>query len=114
MTVLIVGGDYVTSFKHLISTQRRARIEHWSGRKKGWNKRSLPNETQLVVVICDYVNHSLTNAVKEKANRRGIPLVYCHRSVNELRRKLQNIDQIDQDCCCKNFYDSKDQSQRFH
>lgn len=114
MTILIVGGDYVTSFKHLISTQRHARIEHWSGRKKGWNKRSFPNETQLVVVICDYVNHSLANAVKEKASRSGIPLVYCHRSVNELKCKLRNIDQTDEDCCCKNFCGSKDQFQIFH
>lgn len=114
MTVLIVGGDYVTSFKHLISTQRHARIEHWSGRKKGFNKRSLPNETRLVVVICDYVNHSLANSVKEKANRRGIPLVYCHRSVNELKDKLLNAHQTDEDCCCKNFCGSKDQFRRLH
>ena len=114
MTVLIVGGDYVTSFKHLISTQRHARIEHWSGRKKGFNKRSLPNETRLVVVICDYVNHSLANSVKEKASRVGIPLVYCHRSVNELKDKLLNAHQTDEDCCCKSFCGSKDQFRRFH
>ena len=114
MTVLIVGGDYVTSFKHLISTQRDTRIEHWSGRKKGFNKRSFPNETQLVVVICDYVNHSLANSVKEKASRSGIPLVYCHRSVNELKGKLRNIDQADEDSCCKSFCGSKDQSRKFH
>ncbi|MDP1559286.1 MAG: DUF2325 domain-containing protein [Nitrosomonas sp.] len=91
MTVLIVGGDYVTSLKHQISTQRHARIEHWSGREtKGFNQRSLPNETRLVVVICDYVSHSLANSVKEKASRSGIPLVFCHRSVNELKHKLLN------------------------
>lgn len=51
MTVLIVGGDYVTSFKHLVSTQHGARVEHWSGRKKGFTKRSFPNETELVVLV---------------------------------------------------------------
>lgn len=114
MTVLIVGGDYVTSLKRLISTQRHERIEHWNGRKKGLNKRSLPNKTQLVVVICDYVNHSLANAVKEKANHSGIPLVYCHRSVNELKDKLLNARETDQACCCKSFCGSKDQFQRLH
>lgn len=114
MTVLIVGGDYVTSFKHLVSTQHDTHIEHWSGRKKGFNKRLLPNKTQLVVVICDYVNHSLANSVKEKASRSGIPLVYCHRSVNELKGKLLNTHQTDEECCCKSFSGSKDQFQRFH
>lgn len=113
MSVLIVGGDYVTSFKHLIATQNYARIEHWSGRKKGFNKRQIPNKTQLVIVICDFVNHSLANAVKEKANRSGIPLMYCHRSINELKHKL-NTHQTDEDCCCKSFYGAKDLLQRFH
>lgn len=113
MTVLIVGGDYVASFKHFISAQNYARVEHWSGRKKGFNKRQLPNKTQLIILICDFVNHSLTNAVKEKASRKGIPLVFCHRSVNELKHKL-NTHQTDEDCCCKSFCETKDQFQKFH
>lgn len=113
MTVLIVGGDYVASFKHLISAQNHARVEHWSGRKKGFNKRQLPNKTQLIILICDFVNHSLTNAVQEKANRNGIPLVFCHRSVNELKHKL-NAHRIDEDCCCKSFCETRDSLQKFH
>jgi hypothetical protein len=110
MTVLIVGGDYVASFKHLVATQQNARIEHWSGRKKGFTKRSLPNKTQLVVIICDYVNHSLANSVKEKANRNGIPLLFCHRSINELKGKLQD----DEACCHEDFDANKDQFYRLH
>ena len=102
MTVLIVGGDYITSFKHLLSTQQDTRIQHWDGRKKGFNKRAFPNETHLVVVICDFVNHGLTHSVKKKANREGIPLMYCHRSINELKHKLQGTDQVDEDCCYQN------------
>lgn len=114
MTVLIVGGDYVTSFKHLVSTQHDARVEHWSGRKKGFNKRSFPNETRLVVVICDYVSHSLANSVKEKASRSGIPLVFCHRSINELKGKLLHTQQTDKACWRESFGGSKNQFQRFH
>ena len=113
MSVLIVGGDYVASFKHLISTQNYARVEHWNGRKKGFNKRQIPNETQLVIVICDFVNHSLANSVKEKANRDGIPLMFCHRSVNELKDKL-NAHQTDEDCCCSSFCEARSQLQKFH
>ena len=91
MAVLIVGADYVTSFKHLILAQCHMRVKHWDGRKKRLNKYSLPSETQLIIVICDYVNHSLVNAVKEKANYSDIPLIYCHRSVSELKYKLQRM-----------------------
>lgn len=103
MTVLIVGGDYVSSFKQLIASKRNVQVEHWNGRKKGYGKRALPNETKLVVLVCDYVSHSLAHAVKEKANRNKIPLLYCHRSVNELKHKLiQNQDLADATGCC--FY----------
>lgn len=114
MTVLIVGGDYVTSFKHLVSTQHGARVEHWSGRKKGFAKRSFPNETKLVVLVCDYVSHSLANSVKEKANRNGIPLVFCHRSVNELKHKLVNKKEPDIEGCCSSFCKARDSMRRFH
>ncbi|MDE2388426.1 MAG: DUF2325 domain-containing protein [Betaproteobacteria bacterium] len=105
MTVLIVGGDYITSFKQLIAAQHSTRIEHWSGRAKGFNKRQLPSETQLVIVICDFINHNLANSIKEQANRSGVPLVYCHRSVNELKRKLKDVYSADKngcgDSCCR-------------
>ena len=114
MTILIVGGDYVASFKHLLATQHDARIEHWNGRKKGFIKRSFPNETQLIIVVCDFINHSLTNAIKEKASRGGIPLVYCRRSVNELKHKLLDIYQADKNYRCESVNEKKDLSRRFH
>ncbi len=115
MAILIVGGDYITSFKHLFAAQHAPRIKHWDGRKKEFSKRSLPNETRLVVVICDYINHNLVHSIKEKAKQRGIPLIFCHRSVNELRHKLLNFHQIDKECCCDRFCENKaEQSQRLH
>ena len=114
MTVLIVGGDYVTSFKHFIATQHDARIEHWSGRAKGFNKRQLPHETQLIIVICDFINHNFANSIKDQANRNGIPLVYCHRSVNELKRKLTDVYPADAEDHCKNYCGIGNQSRRFH
>ncbi|MBS0423067.1 MAG: DUF2325 domain-containing protein [Proteobacteria bacterium] len=114
MTVLIVGGDYITSFKHFIAAQRNARIEHWSGRAKGFNKRQLPSETQLVIVICDFINHNLANSIKEQANRSGIPLVYCHRSVNELKRKLMDVYPADKNGCGESCCSHGNQSRRLH
>ncbi|TXI26754.1 MAG: DUF2325 domain-containing protein [Nitrosomonas oligotropha] len=115
MTVLIVGGDYVASFKQLIATQHNARrIEHWSGRAKGFNKRQLPHETQLIIVICDFINHNFANSIKEQANRNGIPLVYCHRSVNELKRKLKDIYPTDKDSCCNSFGEKRNPTHRYH
>jgi len=49
MTVLISGGDYVTSFKHLISTRNYARVEDCSGRKNGFIRRQIPSGKRLSI-----------------------------------------------------------------
>ena len=108
MAILIVGGDYITSFKQVVANQHSMPVEHWDGRKKEFNKRSLPNKIRLVVVICDYVSHRLALSIKEKAKQRGIPLLFCHRSVNELKHKLQHIYSADQEDCCHFFQQSTD------
>lgn len=84
MTVLIVGGDYIASLKQKITAHGYSRIEHWNGRKKGFNKRALPGRTELVVIIYDYVSHNLANSVKDQASRIGIPMIFCRRSLYEI------------------------------
>jgi hypothetical protein len=88
MTALIVGGDYVESLKREILARGHADVEHWSGRKSGFARRSLPDHAQLIVVLYDYVNHNLANTLKRQARRSGAAMLFCRHSTNELRRKL--------------------------
>lgn len=104
MSVLIVGGDQVESLKRQVIAQGYSQIEHWSGRKKGFLKRTLSSNTRLIVMVCDYVNHSLAVSLKNKANRKGIPLIFCRHSTHELRHKLLNKEKVNEDCCyCYSF-----------
>ncbi len=91
MTALIVGGDYVEPLKREIRTHGHEHVEHWDGRKVGFTRKSIPGGTQLIVILCDYVSHSLSIALKRQANRNNVPLVFCRRSANDLRRKLDEI-----------------------
>ncbi|MCW5597987.1 MAG: DUF2325 domain-containing protein [Nitrosomonas sp.] len=100
MNVLIVGGDQVESLKRQVLAQGHTHVEHWSGRKKGFLNRSLPSNTQLIVMVCDYVSHSLAISLKNKASRKGIPLVYCRHSTRELKLKLLNNGKINEVYCC--------------
>ncbi len=104
MSVLIVGGDQVESLKRQVIAHGHSHVEHWSGRKKGFLKRSLSSNTQLIVMVCDYVSHSLAISLKNKASRKGIPLIYCRHSAHELQHKLLNKEKINEDCChCYSF-----------
>ena len=91
MTALIVGGDYVEPLKREIRAHGHANVEHWDGRKAGYTRKSIPGGTRLIVILIDYISHSLLIALKHQASRNNVPLVFCRRSMNDLRRKLGDI-----------------------
>lgn len=95
MKALIVGADHVDPIKEeLVSNPRLAGFtatEHWTGRKVGDERRRIPQETGLVVVICDRINHKLLRSVREQARRRSLPLLYARHSLPEIREKLASL-----------------------
>ncbi len=100
MSVLIVGGDYVESLRRQIAAQGYKHIEHWHGRKKGFIKRKLSSDTRLIVMVYDYISHSVAISLKNKASRKGIPIIYCRHAAHELKHKLLNQNESDVYCYC--------------
>ncbi len=91
MTAVIVGGDYIKPIEKVFAGKGVKRVEHWTGRKAGDLRKTLPLDTALVVLLCDYVNHSLAKKVRDDADRRGFPVIYCRRSLGQFCRKLDNF-----------------------
>jgi hypothetical protein len=88
MTALIVGGDYINPLRKIITGKGVRRIEHWDGRKPGDLRKIVPKDTRLVVLLCDYLNHCLAKKVREDAERLGLPVIYCRRSLGDFCEKL--------------------------
>ena len=80
MTALLVGGDYIETLKRELLAHGLTRVEHWDGRRSRFTKRTIPGNARLVVILYDYVSHSVSNALKQQANKSGIPLVFCRNS----------------------------------
>ncbi len=91
MTTLIVGGDYIKPLEKIIADRGLSRIEHWTGRKAGDLKKSVPKGTRLVVLLYDYLNHGLAKKVRNDADRLGLPVIYCRRSMVEFCAKLDDL-----------------------
>ncbi len=91
MTAVIVGGDYIKQIEKIFAKKGVTRVEHWSGRKAGHLRKSLPGDTCLVVLLCDYLSHSLAGKVRDNAERRGLPVIYCRRSMGALCAKLNDF-----------------------
>src|SRR5690606_28290129 len=52
------------------------RIKHWSGRKVGDSKKIIPNDTDLIVLVTDWISHNFTNKIKRTAAKRGVKIIY--------------------------------------
>lgn len=93
-TVLIVGGDQIDGLKKIVSEYGHHDIEHWSGRKAGDHHKKIPQNTELVVLVTSWLNHSFTYAIKRAASKRHLKIVYAT-SLTHVREHL--MKQLGQD-----------------
>lgn len=91
MTVLIVGGDHVDSFTRTLSEAGFQRFEHWSGRKAGDHHQPIPQDTELIVLVVDQVNHGIATRVRQRADALGLPVIYSPRSRARLHQQLSRL-----------------------
>lgn len=78
MTILIVGGDSAKTFRQRAAA-RQGRVLHWSGRKSRDTGKTIPKDTEAVVVVLDRINHALARKVRTEATRRGLPVFFQKR-----------------------------------
>ncbi|MBN9127951.1 MAG: DUF2325 domain-containing protein [Nitrosospira sp.] len=105
MTVLLVGGDHIEAFRRELLAHGMKRVEHWDGRRPRFTQRQIPSSAKLVVILCDYVSHSVSNALKRQASKSGVPLVFCRSSTHELRGKLEKMNLSEIPCRCGDMID---------
>lgn len=78
MGILVVGGDSAEVFRQQAGGWH-GYVEHWSGRKTRDMAKSIPKDTEAVVVVLDRVSHGLARKVRTEATRRGLPVFFQKR-----------------------------------
>ena len=78
MNILVVGGDSVEMFRQQTGGGH-GYVRHWSGRKNRDLSKSIPKDTEAVVVVLDRVSHGLARKVRTEATRRGLPVFFQKR-----------------------------------
>ncbi len=91
-TALIVGGDRIDGIKQVLGSYGVTRINHWSGRKAGDGKKVIPHDTQLIVLVTDWISHNFTHKIKQSAAKRGVRIVYTPNGPAALKSRLDRID----------------------
>ncbi len=80
MVALVVGGDNIESLRDELQAQGIGQITHWTGRKHGDKHHVIPRNVKLIVVLVNFVNHSLSSKVKKEAKRLKLPVIYSRNS----------------------------------
>jgi len=100
-SALIVGGDQIDGIKQVLVNYGIDHINHWSGRKVGDGNKVIPHDTKFIVLITNWISHSITHKVKKNALKRGIKVIYTPNGSAALRNRLQNIESnsaLEADC----------------
>jgi len=90
-TALIVGGDQIDGIKQVLASHGIQHIKHWSGRKVGDGKKVIPQDTDLIVLVTDWISHNFTHKIKQTAAKRGVRIVYTPNGPAALRARLDRI-----------------------
>jgi len=93
MSVLIVGGDRVNTYKDYLQTQGLGPVLHWNGRKNSDCHRSIPASTRLVVILVDQINHMLAIKLRRTADDLDLPVVFSRRSIGQLDQLISRFKQ---------------------
>jgi len=90
-TALIVGGDQIEGIKQVLGSYGVTKVNHWSGRKAGDGRKIIPHDTELIVLVTDWISHNFTNKIKQSAAKRGVRIVYTPNGPAALKTRLQRM-----------------------
>lgn len=90
MSIFIVGADNLGNIPDNLKKMGFNDLRHFKGRKNPTkDDLHIPSNTDLILVLTDYVNHNIAGRIKEKARTSSIPVLFSKRSWTHLEEKLQ-------------------------
>ncbi|WP_026475768.1 DUF2325 domain-containing protein [Alkaliphilus transvaalensis] len=90
MKALLVGADRLGNIPSTLESHGIKEYIHWTGRKKGMRKLDIPEKVDMVIVFTDFIEHNITEIVKQKAKQNKIPCVFSRRACSDLSKRLMN------------------------
>jgi len=90
LSAVVVGADRLGNIPDLLKGHNIAITHHISGRDPSHQKRTLqlPSGTQLVILLTDFLGHNVMKTFRNAAQKSGIRVVACRRSVCSMKQAL--------------------------
>ncbi|MFZ5649179.1 MAG: DUF2325 domain-containing protein [Bacillota bacterium] len=89
MSIFVVGADHLGEIEVNLKNLGCRCLTHLKGRKN-IHRRNLhiPEGTDLVLVLTDYVDHNIARSIKDSAKSKCIPVIFSRRSWACLSQKI--------------------------
>ena len=91
ISAVIVGADRLGNIPNLLRDHNIAITHHISGRDPSHQKKKLqlPTWTQIVILLTEFLGHNVMKTFRNAAQRSGIKVVACRRSVCAMQQALE-------------------------
>ncbi|SHI28173.1 DUF2325 domain-containing protein [Pollutimonas bauzanensis] len=90
VSAVVVGADRLGNIPDLLKGHNIAIKQHISGRDPSHQKKTLqlPSGTQLLILLTDFLGHNVMKTFRAAAQRSGIRVLACRRSVCSMKQAL--------------------------
>lgn len=87
---VVVGADRLGNIPDLLKEHNIAIRHHISGRDPAHQKKTLqlPSGTDLLILLTDFLGHNVMKTFRSAAQRSGVKVLVCRRSVCCMKRAL--------------------------
>ena len=87
---VVVGADRLGNIPDLLRDHNISITHHISGRDPAHQKRTLhlPTGTEIVILLTDFLGHNVMKTFRQAAQKGGIQVVACRRSVCAMQQAL--------------------------
>jgi hypothetical protein len=79
MSILIIGGDKISKISELLLELGATSTEHWDSRKNSTSHKSIPKNTDAIIMLTDYLKHNSMHHFKKCAKKQNIPCICTRR-----------------------------------
>lgn len=80
MSILVIGGDHLGNIKDKLNQKGFDEIGHITGRKKRDRKIKISQNTDLVLVLTDFIGHNMVEIIKEESRKNNVSVIFSRRS----------------------------------
>lgn len=90
LSAVVVGADRLGNIPELLRSHNISITHHISGRDPSHQKKNLqlPSGTALVILLTDFLGHNVMKTFRLAAQKNGVRVVACRRSVCAMRQAL--------------------------